>query len=297
MSPKTQGRNIIVAGASGNVGSHILSALLATGLHTISVISRPDSTAEFPANISVHRGSYTDQAFLTAALDKQDTQLIYAAAKAGVPYIIPTKYGLDTGNRNVIAEFPMLGGKVMYRKLIEELGVSSWIGIITNPYLEYPFRTKELCIDIPNRKATVWDAGTTKIPFSTLPMTGKSVAGLLSLPENELAKHKNKFVYSRDIIASAARATGTREEDWTVENLKLDDVLVATREAFARVDGTKHSPLLDAVLHLIAFKDGFGGDYQSKVDYQTLGVEHQRLDDVMKEVAKGLDEDFRLKCK
>lgn len=107
--PNRQGRKITVVGGSGNIGSHIVTALAASGIHEVSVISRPESTAKFPASVTIRRGAYDDETFLSAALNGQgvliitlgfqamDAQepLIRAAARAGVPYVVPCEFGSD----------------------------------------------------------------------------------------------------------------------------------------------------------------------------------------------------------
>jgi uncharacterized protein YbjT (DUF2867 family) len=302
MSSVTQSRNIIIAGGSGKIGSKILAAIHSTGLHKVSVISRPDSTAEFPSGVAVLRGLYTDEAFLATALDKQDVlivtlakpmlplqlDLIRAAAKAGVPYILPSEFGTDTSKPEILPELPFLEPKMAARKAIDDLGVSSWIAIINSNLINFSLRHKEWFIDIPNRKAAIWDDGNTKSPFSTLSFVGNCVARLLSLPESELARHKNQFVKmctfyisQRDIIASAARVTGTKFEEWKIEHSKLNDALVAKKREFA--DGNFRAA--EPILHMQAFNLP-ALDFHSVVNYEMLGVQPESLDDAMKELVK-----------
>jgi len=63
--------------------------------------------------------------------------LITAAAKAGVPWILPNEYGNDGLNEEVLRNIPILVGKKKYRDLIEELGVSNWIGIASNLWVDF----------------------------------------------------------------------------------------------------------------------------------------------------------------
>lgn len=62
---------------------------------------------------------------------------IRAAAKASVPWILPNEYGNDGVNEEVLKNIPILVGKKKYRDLIEDLGVSSWIGIASNLWIDY----------------------------------------------------------------------------------------------------------------------------------------------------------------
>lgn len=98
------------------------------------------------------KGDYESDDFLVSALKGQDmfiimlsftappamqTKLIEAAAKAGVPWIIPCEFGSDNGNPGMAASVPMNSAKAQYREKIEALGKSSWIGIVNNPWFEY----------------------------------------------------------------------------------------------------------------------------------------------------------------
>jgi uncharacterized protein YbjT (DUF2867 family) len=115
MAPSTkQGRKITVVGGSGNIGSHIVEALVESGIHEVSVLSRPESEATFPLSVKVHRGAYDDEeGFLASALAGQDVliltlgfqaadaqkPLIRAAAAAGVPYVVPCEFGSDATSK------------------------------------------------------------------------------------------------------------------------------------------------------------------------------------------------------
>jgi uncharacterized protein YbjT (DUF2867 family) len=51
-------KNVIVFGASGNVGQLIVSSLVAANF-TVSALTRSTSTATFPPRVSVHRTDYS----------------------------------------------------------------------------------------------------------------------------------------------------------------------------------------------------------------------------------------------
>jgi NmrA-like family len=118
----------------------------------VTVLSRQDSTATFAPGVTVKKGDYQSPQFLESALEGQDvliitlaiatspevqSQFIKAAAKAGVPWILPNEYGSDGTNAELSNAVPLLGHKENYRKEIEELGTSSWIGIASNPWFDF----------------------------------------------------------------------------------------------------------------------------------------------------------------
>ncbi|KAI0489489.1 hypothetical protein F4859DRAFT_461074 [Xylaria cf. heliscus] len=80
------------------------------------------------------------------------------------------------------------------------------------------------------------------------------------------------------------RATGTTEEDWAITGVSTDRVLQDAREPSA--DVTTRMMALFALI----FKEGYGGDYNSKVvDYEKLGLAAEDLDTVMKRLVQELD--------
>lgn len=102
--------------------------------------------------MAVKQGNYTSSEFLESALQGQDvliitlhvmtspeiqSNFIRAAAKAGVPYILPNEYGQDGDNEELTKAISILASKKQYRDLVEELGTSSWIGIASNLWIDY----------------------------------------------------------------------------------------------------------------------------------------------------------------
>ncbi|KAI1504539.1 NAD(P)-binding protein [Biscogniauxia marginata] len=308
-SPK-QTRNIALVGGTGTLGAPVLAALLAAG-HNVTVLTRASSGAVFPASVTTHRGAYEDEAFAASALAGQDAlilalgrgayaaqaPLIRAAARAGVAYVVPCEFGSDVAHARMRAELELVGealrgevdlvrAKEPYRALVEELGVGAWIGVTTGPWVEFSMRLGGLGIDLREKTARILDAGDVRANFTTLKRVGESLAAMLALPEEELRGWRNGWVYfssflasQRDLLASAVRATGTREEDWTVIREDSDEVMKACKEGLAKGDIMSGLRLLTS----LAFKEGYGGDYSAKViDYRRLGLKPENLDDVMK---------------
>ncbi|PTB43753.1 hypothetical protein M441DRAFT_34476 [Trichoderma asperellum CBS 433.97] len=207
MAHTLTGRKIPIVGASGQLGKPTLKALLSKGVHTITAIQRNESTSQFPSEVSVKRGSFEDESFLVNALKGQDVlvvivpipnmdlgdRFIRAAAKAGVPYIFPTEFGVDAPK--VENEHSMMAPKVARRRMIEDLGVSSWIAVITNFWLDFNIQLGLWGIDVEARKAEMFKNADAKISTTTLSRSGEGVAVLLSLPEAELAQFRNKSYY------------------------------------------------------------------------------------------------------
>lgn len=148
-----QSRSITLVGAGGTIGKHILEALLAQGLHRITILTRAGSSASFHKSasdaVTVHPVDYTDTAALVPLLRGVDvlvvtvaptaypvqTPLFRAAAEAGVPYILPCEFGGDP-DAPLRRHLDFFSEKDAYRALVEELRVSSWIGVVCGPWFE-----------------------------------------------------------------------------------------------------------------------------------------------------------------
>ncbi|KAF4815582.1 Isoflavone reductase-like protein IRL1 [Colletotrichum siamense] len=302
-----QGRKIAIVGASGNVGGGTLKALLAKGIHTITAVTRTESTATFPEGVIVKKGSYEDESFLVSAFQGQDVvqlalgfssyatgqePLIRAAAKAGVKWILPTEYGSAPDPSKLLDSSPILQGKIQIRKLIEELG-SSWIAIVNNPWYDWSMGAGFWGIDIKNRTAKLYDGGKTKFITTNIGVTGKGTAGVLSLPDAEIEKYRNKpfylksfYISQRDMLDSIQRATGTTDKDWKIEEPDAATVVAQAEEAAKKGDH---------VAGLISFyvnhmRAGWGGDYNDKVtDLTKIGIEAEDLDETTKRVVKEVE--------
>lgn len=314
MAPVRQARRIALVGASGNIGSSTLRALLSHGIHNITVISRPESQSTFPSNVAVMKGSYDDEDFLVSALKDIDflvLQLpiaavdlqqgfIHAAAKAGVPWILPTEFGSDPDATQLHPRFPFLVRKKQRRELITQLGVSSWVAVVTNPWYDFCFSHGEWGIDIPGRKATLWDGGNYPMNTTTLARAGEATAELLAFPDAELARYRNGVfritsfhVTQREILDSVLRATGTSEKDWQVTTPAADEVNKDFERRLAdKPDGDTHVDY-DAFAKrfmLTHFLPGLGGDFNDKVeDLSKLGLEKEDFDEATRGVVASLE--------
>lgn len=290
-----QGRKIALVGASGNVGKPTLSSLLSQNIHTITVIQRLESVASYPPEVIVKKGSFYNEAFLEDAISGQDVLvlqlprtstdtrpgLIQAAAKANVKYVLPVEFGTSP-DAKIVEYFDNLLEKRVSRKRVEELGVSSWIAVVTNPWLDLGLSAGGWGIRVKERKAAIWEGGNTKINVSTLKRSGDATAALLSLPESELEKFRNRsffvsscYVSQRQIFESVMRATKTIEKDWDITTPSPEDVIKDSDEALKAGDFMKSFLNKYYMTH---FREGFGGDYNDRVDSIKLGLPDEELD-------------------
>ncbi|KAJ4320314.1 hypothetical protein N0V84_005915 [Fusarium piperis] len=297
-----QGRKIAIVGGTGTVGSPTLSSLLDKNMHTITAISRNDSSATFPENVTVLKGDYSNEDFLVSALKGQDVLIlqlspramsvqesfIRAAAKAGVPYILPTEFGTDIEALELTREQPIISEKKGMRDLVEQLGVGSWIAVVNNLWFDWSLKMNCWGINIKERKAEIWNGGNVKANTSTIKRVGAAVAELLSCPEEELSAYKNKPFYissfwisQREMLESVQRVTGTTDADWEIKERDIDEFVSECDERLKKGD-------MMAALHKLSsllLREGHGGNYNHKMaDMERFGLQQEDLDEVVKGV-------------
>ncbi|KAK3351163.1 hypothetical protein B0H65DRAFT_109086 [Neurospora tetraspora] len=314
---------ITIVGAGGTVGSTIVEELLATGRHTVTALTRPGSTNSLPAGLKTIAVSYDSsdgEAALVDALGGQqvliiclspqaapDTnhRLVVAAAKAGVPYVMPNGWGwlwLDDEEKE--KRIKSMHGEVVYQNLkdVEAQGVSSWICVRCSFWYEFSLYKSERNYDftLPDKKVTFFDDGEKKIWTTTTRQVGRAVAKLFSLkelPEDEndqdltVARWKNRplvvgsfNVSQRDMLDSVHRVMGTTDEDWTITK----ESSVARRERGLKLMATDPSHRFVLALYASIFLPdevswfGKATFDQEEVDNQLLGLPKEDLDEATK---------------
>ncbi|ENH64188.1 hypothetical protein FOC1_g10000284 [Fusarium oxysporum f. sp. cubense race 1] len=181
---------------------------------------------------------------------------IRAAANAGVPYILPSEFGPDPFAVQLVEENELLIAKKRIRDLIESIGVSSWISIAVGPWLDAGLNQGLWGIEPKTRKATIWRGADAKVNTATISHTAEAVAAVLSLPEAELAKYKNKAVYT-----PFQRATGTTDADWDIKTRDVNEVAREYEDKISQGDGV--APFVK--FFITHFLEGHGGDFNHKV--------------------------------
>ncbi|KAF2480171.1 hypothetical protein BDY17DRAFT_341022 [Neohortaea acidophila] len=298
---------VAIAGAGGTVGSHLVATILQTGKHTITALSRKDSSNTLPTGVLVAPIDYDDESTIVAALKGQQffiitlaptaprdthSKLVQGAAKAGVSYIMPNEYAGDI-------EQVKLGQEVMLgpvakanRDDIERLGMR-WITVCCGFWYDYSLAGGEarLGFDFDKRSLTIYDDGNTKNSVSTLSQVGRAVAKVLSLkelPDDEndksitLSSWLNKpfyiksFVLSQnEIFGSVKRVTGTSDADWTITH-------EATKQRYDNglAQGKSGNKLgFIRLLYARMFYPDDASELSAKAQNELLGVPEEDLDE------------------
>ncbi|KAK7422926.1 hypothetical protein QQZ08_009283 [Neonectria magnoliae] len=314
---------VAIVGAGGSIGKYLAEALVKTGKHSVTAISRAGSTSKVPDGVQVTTVDYDDEDSLVSALKEQQflaismslaappgtqDKLIKAAAKAGVPWVMPNCYGTDPtdvalGKENFTGPSIVAGIKT-----IEDLGVSSWITMTCSFWYEFSIAQgpEWYGFDFANKKVTFYDDGKTRINTSTWLQCGRGIASLLSLkqlPDDEndqsptISQWRNKPMYissfrvsQREMLDSIERVTGTTDQDWKIEYER-------SKERWER--GVKMEQSGDrrgqvTAMYSRTFFSNGDGDFESRkgLDNEILGLPKEDIDEASKRALAMVDSGY-----
>ncbi|KAF7518067.1 hypothetical protein PCG10_000641 [Penicillium crustosum] len=301
---------VAIVGATGRIGGAFAQSLLQTGQHTITALTREGSDGQVPEGVQVVRVNYDDEASLVKALTGQQflaitlgvrapedlhARITTAAAKAGVPYIMPNAYGYPITPEDV-KDTDLYGKSALARIADAQTGASSSVTLPCGFWYEWSLACGEqwFGFTIKDRKVTFFDDGTRIVSVSTWDQCGRALAALLSLPESgstpALADFKNKDVLinsfrvsQRDVLDSLHRVLGTTDSDWEISYESVAKRLADGAEELAKGVFTGFPKMLYASVFLPTNQEGdFAGTMELAND--VLGLPKEDLDDATKRV-------------
>ncbi|KAF3385325.1 hypothetical protein F1880_002191 [Penicillium rolfsii] len=271
-------RKVIIIGAGGHLGSHLVSAFDADPHFQVSILSRASSDcSRFPSHIPCYcvGGSYdTSEAELVELLRGQDAiisaiaaqavlqqkTIINAALKAGVKYFVPSEFGHDTRNKQLARLLPpfLVTHKrqiVDYLQSKENEGLK-WTAFVTGPFFEIAV-PQYLGFDFRSRHATLWE-GHASNHWSTTSLSTAALAVKNALLEPIKVTNTYLFIesfnVSQNIILSALGSlTGRWDESY--HNPEEEK-----RRALERLSQGNFSGL-PTLMRYVTCVEGYGGDY------------------------------------
>lgn len=292
---------VALAGASGNLGPSILTALLAANTFEVTILTRSDSTATFPSGVKVIPVDYTSLPSLTAAMTGQDavvstlsmlamsaqTLMIDAAIAAGVKRFIPSEFGSDTYNAKA-RPLPVYKGKVDVQEYLAAKAKTSsltYTEIITAGFFDWALMMG-FFVNFKDRKATLYDGGDRPFSVTRLSAIGAAVVGVLQHPEET----ENRPVYVHEAVITQNQLIRIAEEvapgkSWGTTVVETE---MLEREAWEQLKGPVEgrSPfMMYNFLFRAVFGEGYGGDISAKVDNELLGVKMMSEEEVRELVA------------
>jgi uncharacterized protein YbjT (DUF2867 family) len=267
------------------MGTPILDALLQNNFD-VTVLSRQDSKATFPASVKVARVDYTSKDSLVSALRGQDaivsalthlaldtseSLLIDAAVEAGVKRFIPSEFGSDTTNPKA-ATFPLYTTKIASHKHLEEAAKASpeftYTSIITGPLLGWV--ASQAFINPKAKTAQLYDGGDRAFSVVTRATIGRAVVAVLSHPvetANRAVKVHDAVVTLKKLLASVQKAAG--EDGWTITTPSVEEAL---DNSWAGVKAGKFDfPTILGFIAAASQGGGYGGLLEA-TDNEVLGI-------------------------
>ena len=292
-------KNILLVGASGDLGKQILSTLLADASFNVTVLSRIHSISTFPANVKCLKIDYADKNALAEALTGQDViisavggeglsrnfdaTLIDVAMQVGVKWMIPSEFASDVSHP-FYSPLPFAASKVATIKLLQRnQSRIAHTFITTGTFLDWSFDRGFLGFDLTNHTATLYDEGKHLFSGTTLPSVGKAVVAVLHHPELT----QNKRIYIADATFTQQQALALFEKytgtTWTVKQVSTEDSFKEGAEAFAKGDISRGA---HAYIMAVVYNGQGAARFDDKTSNQALGLESIPLERIVKEAVE-----------
>ncbi|EAW15309.1 aromatic alcohol reductase [Aspergillus clavatus NRRL 1] len=292
---------VIIIGAGGLLGPHIVSALDTHPRFAVSILARKSSQSIFPSHLPVYRiaDSYPEPELLKAFQGhdvvistitaqgtgtQQQKAFIDAAVKAGVRRFIPSEFVPDMRNEKALELLPAFVKPKLevidYLKSKEKEGLQ-WTAFVTGLFVDLvigPF----LGYSLTERRATLLNDGLDRWSGTTCATTALAVRNALLHPQ--LTINKRLFIASvtvtqREILAALERATATK---WQVTYVDAEDEKDA---AFRELWNGNPRGIKKLIKHM-ACVEGYSGNYLQleKSANNLLSLPSESLDEIVARV-------------
>ena len=203
---------------------------------------------------------------------------------------MPNVYSSDIYDDTLRQEDLHSGGAYARCLEVQETGNTAFVALCCGFWFEWSLALGELFfgIDIKNRRAVFFDDGKAKLTTSTWPQCGKAVAGLLALPEGEIAKRfKNGPLYvgsftvsQRQMLDAVHRVLGTGDGDWEI---RYENSTERYQEGLEQMKGGDRLGFPKA-LYTRAFFPNAPGDFETSrgLHNEVVGLKKEDLDEAVK---------------
>lgn len=278
----------------------------------MTAITRPNSNSQPPEGVKAVRVDYSgdEDAALVEALRGQQVllitmavsaprgtinKLVRAAAKAGIPYVLPNWFGHDDANTSLCDDSMLSANQDSIIAEFKPFENTAYIFLVCNFWYEFSLGggPDRFGFDFKNRSFIQFDESDVLLNTTTWLQCGRAIANLLSLkelPDDEmdtsptLSQFANSSVYvssfrlnQRDMFESAKRVTGTVDADWTITH---ESAMQRWKESRVAVEKGNFAAF-PRMLYSRMFFPTADGDYQSrrKVHNDLLGLPVEDLDE------------------
>lgn len=292
-------KNVLLVGASGDLGQHIFAGLRVDPTFNVTVLSRIDSISTFPSDVKVLKVDYSNFNALVEALVGQDVvisavggegltshfdlTLVVAALQAGVKWFIPSEFVSDI-THPFYSSLPFVASKVATMELLKKnQSRIAHTFITTGIFLDWGLDNGFLGFDISNRTVILYDDGKNLFSGTTLPSIVKAVVAILHHPELT----QNKRIYVADATLTQQQALALFEKytgsNWTVRHVSTEDSLKKGADAFAKGDRREG---IHAYLMAVIYNGQGAAQFDGKTSNHALGLEPIPLEQIIKEAVE-----------
>jgi nucleoside-diphosphate-sugar epimerase len=298
-----QVQRVALAGATGNLGLPILSALLKVG-HTVIVLSRQTSTSSskipIHPNLKVAHVDFSSTASLipvltctqvvicclaTSALGTQKP-LIDAAVAAGVSRFIPAEFGMDSQNE-LAMRLPVCVPKVETQAYLNANTRAdpkfSWTAIACGLFLDWGLEMG-FVLNIKARKATLYNGGDVKFSATLLADVAEAVLGVIAHTEET----KDRVIYVHSALVTQNQpiqyANDKDGKDW---DIMVKETETIKQESYAELEKGERADMESALLGfciVAMFDEEYGCNFSDKLNNDMAGVSNLNEDEIRRVV-------------
>ena len=277
-------KKVLIIGAGGNVGPHIVAALDSNPIFIVSILAREGSKSTFPSHMKVFTSpaSYPEESLLAAfkgqdvivdlaplhAID-QHKRCIDAAVKAGVKRYIPSEFGSNSERPELFEAVPMFAPKADIRRYLKskEGEGLTWTAVINGPFFDFGIKLGVFGFNLQKKTALIYDDGNGYTDLTLLPTVGKAIVGILQHPDETASRciFINSYHTSQnEILTALEKVTG---EKWAVQKTNREEEGKRGREMLAKHDFAGFLPALCAY-------EFSGAEY---LDFAKFGLWNEKL--------------------
>ncbi|KAH9206227.1 putative isoflavone reductase like protein P3 [Leptodontidium sp. 2 PMI_412] len=285
---------VALAGATGNLGSKVLDALLKSGDFVVTALKRVGSETTVPAPVKVVEVDYDSLDMLRLALEGQDAvicalgmgtdasvhnQLIDASIAANIKRFIPSEFAFDVKN-SLARRLPIFENKLKVMEHLEEKIRKSrmtYTYIINSAFLDWGLQ-HNFILDLSQCNPTIFGSGDEPFSTTTMATAAKAVVGVLKHYEET----SNRAVYIQDAVVSqnmllAIVKKHTPGKAWEPVHVDLAEMKAESDAAMQK--GTYDLSTLYSYLFVALFAEGFGGLLEP-TDNELLGIKEMTRDEI-----------------
>ncbi|KAF1943463.1 oxidoreductase CipA-like protein [Clathrospora elynae] len=284
---------IALAGATGNLGLPILSALLSAAFD-VTILTRTTGTnsSKLPSqsNLTIKPVDFTSISSLTPALAGIDVvisclgiaamgsqnPLIDAAVAAGVRRFIPADFGMDSQNSRAM-QLPVCMMKVDTQTYLREKTEAhpgfSWTAIANGLFLDWGLGVGFI-VNPRQHTATLYNGGDVRFSATTMEGVVKAVLGVVGMMRAETANRVvrvHSAVVTQNMLIRLAKDRDGKE--WTTSVKSTELVKQESYQELEKGAGADFDAAMLGFCTVAMFDAEYGCDFSGRLDNELLGIE------------------------